>query len=127
MKLLWDLQVSWGESLWILTCCKHHIALFSFYEFFPWSLSYKVFNEAISPQGHDISFIFPHGFFGGWYSDIICIVLFSLCEFSLWGFSYKVFDEAMPAERYMLYHISSPQGFLEDNIWSILIIRSRCY
>ena len=84
------------------------ISLFSFYEFFLWGFSYKVFNEAISTQGHVISSIFPMGFLVD--DTRTCIALFSLCEFSVWGFSYKVFDEAMPAQRYMLYHLFSPTG-----------------
>ena len=78
MNLLWDLQVWGGKSLWIVRCCKYHIALFSFYDFFPLGFSYKVFNETISTQDY---------------------VTTSIC----------------------------PQGFLEDDIWSILTIGSRCY
>ena len=127
MNLLWDLQVSGGESLWLITCFKHHIALFPLYEFFPLSFSYKVFNEAISTQGYVISSIFFTGVFGGRYWDIRCIVLFSLCEFYIYGFSYKVFNEAMSTQRYMLYHLFYPPGFLEHDIWSILTLWSRCF
>jgi hypothetical protein len=93
---------------------------------FPWGFSYKIFNEAISIQDYVISSIFPPKVFGGRYWDIRCIALFSLCEFSIYGFSYKVFDEAM-STRYMLYHLFSPLGFLEDDIWCLLTIWSRCF
>ena len=102
MNLLQGLQVSEGESLWLITCCKHHIALFSLYEFFPLGFSYKVFNEAISTQGYVISSIFPH--MGFWR----VILWHILCKFSIYAFSYKVFDEAMPTQRYMLYHLVFP-------------------
>ena len=127
MNLLQGLQVSGWKSLWLITCCKHHIALFSLYEFFPLGFSYKVFNETISTQGYVISSIFSIGVFGGWYWDIRCIVLFSLCEFSIYGFSYKVLMRQCQHKGicYIIYFFSP--RFLEDDIWSILTIWSRCF
>ena len=116
MNLLQGLLVSGGESIWLITCYNHHIALFSLYEFFPLGFSYKVFNEAISTQGYVISSIFFTWVFGGWYWDIRCIVLFSLCEFSIYGFSYKVFDEAMFNTK--MYAISST--FSHWNFWKMI-------
>ena len=74
------------SSLWLVTCWKYHITLFSLCEFFPLGFSYKVFNEAISTQGYVLSFIFSIEVFGGWYWNIWYIVLFSLCEFFLLRF-----------------------------------------
>ena len=94
---------------------------------FPWGFSYKVFNEAISTQSYVISSIFPHRDFWGWYCDIKCIALFSLSELSIYGFSYKVFDETMfNTKVYAILSIFPHRGILEDDIWCILTIWSRC-
>jgi hypothetical protein len=74
-----------GESLWLITCYKHHIALFSLYEFFCWGFSYKVFNETISTQGYIIPSIFPHR--GFWWTILghkMHCTLFFVWVFHLW-------------------------------------------
>ena len=54
-----------GESPHDYNLFKYHIALFSFYEFFPQGFSYKIFNETISIQEHTcgVSYFSPQGFF----------------------------------------------------------------
>ena len=97
------------SSLWLITCSKHHIALFSLYEFFPFDFSYKLFNEAISTQDYVISSIFSEEVFGGWYWDIWYIVLFSLYEFFLFEVSHiKFLMRQCQHKCYMLFHLVFP-------------------
>ena len=86
MNLLRGLLISGGESLWLITCCKHHIALFSLYEFFPLGFSYKVFNEAISTKDYVISSIFLHR--GFWWTILEYKMHFTL--FFMWVFPFEV-------------------------------------
>ena len=82
MNLLRGLLVSWGESLWLITCYKHHIALFSLYGFFLGVSHIKFLMRQYQHKVMSYRPFFLTGVFGGRYWDIRCIVLFSLCEFS---------------------------------------------
>jgi hypothetical protein len=89
-----------------------YCTVFFVWVFFLWVSHIKFLMRQYQHKIMSCHPFFPIGVFGGRYWDIRCIVLFSLCEFSLWGFSYKVFDEAMSTQKYMLYHLFFPPGFL---------------
>ena len=74
------------SSLWLITCWKYHIALFSLYEFFPLGFSYKVFNEVISTQDYVISSIFPEEVF--WWMILEHMIHCTL--FFMWVFPVEV-------------------------------------
>ena len=124
MNLLWGLLVSGWESLWLITCCKHHIALFSLYEFFPLGFSYKVFNEAISTKDYVISSIFLHR--GFWWTILEYKMHFTL--FFMWVFPFEVSHIKFLMRQcqhkgicYIIYF--SPPGFF----WKVIFDAYRPY
>ena len=127
--LVWKVCKFQGESLsslWLITCWKYHIALFSLYEFFLLGFSYKVFNEAISTQNYVLSSIFPIEVF--WWMILEHTIHCTL--FFMWGFPVEVshlkFLMRQCQQRYMLYHLVFPhRGF-----WKMLyqgVIRLRLW
>jgi hypothetical protein len=78
MRQLKDLQESGGVSLHDTYFLYHHITLFSLYEFYLLSFSFKVLNEVISTQSYIyISWLFSLFFpFGSWGVYMIYISIF---------------------------------------------------
>jgi hypothetical protein len=82
VRRLRDLQESGGESLYTITCFKHHIVLFSLYEFYTYGVfSCKVFNEVmLTHSKYHIIYFSLQGFFE---DNIYDILIFDQTVFRL--------------------------------------------
>ena len=83
------------SSLWLITCWKHHIALFSLYEFSLWVSHIKFLMRQYRHKTMSYHLFLPKRFLVDDIGTYDTLYSFLYVSFSYWGFSYKVFDEAM--------------------------------
>ena len=119
------LQVSGGDSLVSLinNLLKHHIALFSLYEFSLWVSHIKFLMMQYRHKTMSYHLFFLKRFLVDDIETYDTLYFFFMWVFPFWGFSYKIFNEPISTQDYVISSIFPKEifgGWYWD-IWYIVL------